>query len=108
MMMTKMCFSSPSPSCSEGVKLSQLAVSSQHPGRESTFSFHNKRLIEMTLRTAAITLARGARSRLELMEESLTSDATLAESDSSSSQDSVLLEGLHLRPTTVCKRRNTG
>lgn len=36
------------------------------------------------------------------------SDATLAESDSSSSLDSVLLEGLHLRPTNVCERRNTG
>lgn len=66
----------------------------------------------MTLRTETITLARGARlrfpSRLELMEESLTSDATLAESDSSSSLDSFLLEGLHLRPMTVCQRRNTG
>lgn len=56
-----------------------------------------------------VTLVGGARvrfpSRLELMEESLMSDATLAESESRSSLDSALLEGrevgLRFQPPTA-------
>lgn len=56
-----------------------------------------------------ITLVGGTRlrfpGRLKLMEESLMSDATLAESDSRSSLDSALLDGLHFRPTVGCFRK---
>lgn len=55
-----------------------------------------------------VTLVGGARvrfpGRLELMEESLMSDATLAESENRSSLDSALLEGreagLRFKPPT--------
>lgn len=63
----------------------------------------------MTLETLIFTLVGGAilrfPSRLELMEESLMSDATLAESDSRSSLDSALLVGLHFRPTIGCNKK---